>query len=97
MKTVKETSDFTIVKRDGSADRFSLDKIMNAIIKAFRSVNEPVSLSNVSKIISRLDLYDGIKVEEIQNLVEEALMREGIIGWQSRSCSTGSAMRRTAK
>lgn len=72
-----ETSDFTIVKRDGSADRFSLDKIMNAIIKAFRSVNEPVSLSNVSKIISRLDLYDGIKVEEIQNLVEEALMREG--------------------
>lgn len=77
MKTVMETSDFTIVKRDGSADRFSLDKIMNAIIKAFRSVNEPVSLSNVSKIISRLDLYDGIKVEEIQNLVEEALMREG--------------------
>lgn len=72
-----ETSDFTIVKRDGSADRFSLDKIMNAIIKAFRSVNEPVSLSNVSKIISWLDLYDGIKVEEIQNLVEEALMREG--------------------
>lgn len=72
-----ETSDFTIVKRDGSADRFSLDKIMNAIIKAFRSVNEPVSLSNVPKIISRLDLYDGIKVEEIQNLVEEALMREG--------------------
>lgn len=72
-----ETNDFTIVKRDGSADRFSLDKIMNAIIKAFRSVNEPVSLSNVSKIISRLDLYDGIKVEEIQNLVEEALMREG--------------------
>ena len=40
-------------------------------------MNEPVSLSNVSKIISRLDLYDGIKVEEIQNLVEEALMREG--------------------
>ena len=77
MKTMMETSDFTIVKRDGSADRFSLDKIMNAIIKAFRSVNEPVSLSNVSKIISRLDLYDGIKVEEIQNLVEEALMREG--------------------
>ena len=72
-----ETNNFTIVKRDGSADRFSLDKIMNAIIKAFRSVNEPVSLSNVSKIISRLDLYDGIKVEEIQNLVEEALMREG--------------------
>ena len=34
-----ETSMLTITKRDGSAERFSLDKIMNAIIKAFVSVN----------------------------------------------------------
>ena len=27
-----EMQDFTITKRDGSKDRFSLDKIMNAII-----------------------------------------------------------------
>ena len=34
--------DFIITKRDGSHDRFSLDKIMNAIIKAFQSVGEDV-------------------------------------------------------
>ena len=69
--------DFTIMKRDGSHDRFSLDKIMNAIIKAFQSVDEDVSLCNISKIISHIDIHDNIKVEEIQNQVEEALMREG--------------------
>ena len=47
-----EIKNFTITKRDGSKDRFSLDKIMNAIIKAFDSVKEPVDLGNVSKILS---------------------------------------------
>lgn len=40
---------FTITKRDGSKDRFSLDKIMNAILKAFESVNEPTDLGTLSK------------------------------------------------
>ncbi len=69
--------DFTIVKRDGSRDKFSLDKIMNAIIKAFQSVNEQIDLCSISKIISHLDMHDDIKVEDIQNQVELALMEEG--------------------
>src|SRR5574344_1441487 len=72
-----ELKTFTITKRDGSADRFSLDKIMNAIIKAFQSVNEPTDLGCISKILSHLDIQESIKVEDIQNQVEEALMREG--------------------
>ena len=68
--------DFIITKRDGSQDRFSLDKIMNAIIKAFQSVDEPVDLSAISKILSHLNISEGITVEDIQNQVEEALMRE---------------------
>ncbi|OYP71113.1 anaerobic ribonucleoside-triphosphate reductase [Prevotella sp. P4-67] len=68
---------FTITKRDGGKDRFSMDKIMNAIIKAFDSVNGPIDLGNVSKLISRLNIYNNIKVEDIQNQVEEALMAEG--------------------
>lgn len=71
------TTDFMIVKRDGSLERFSLDKIMNAIIKAFHSVNEPIDLNGVSRIISHLNLVDGVTVEGIQNNVEEALMKEG--------------------
>lgn len=69
--------DFNITKRDGSQDRFSLDKIMNAIIKAFQSVGQDADLGAISKIISHLDIYEGITVEDIQNQVEEALMREG--------------------
>ena len=69
--------DFIITKRDGSHDRFSLDKIMNAIIKAFQSVGENVDLNAVSKILSHLSISEGITVEDIQNQVEEALMREG--------------------
>jgi len=68
---------FTITKRDGSKDRFSLDKIMNAIIKAFQSVEEPIDLGSISKIVSHLEISDDIKVEDIQNQVEVALMKEG--------------------
>ena len=83
-----ETNTFTITKRDGQVERFSLDKIMNAIIKAFDATehdrrrpgepqHEPIDLSRLSKILAHLDIHDGITVEEIQNQVEVALMQEG--------------------
>ncbi len=72
-----EIKNFSITKRDGSKDMFSLDKIMNAIIKAFESVNETTDLGVISKIISHLDIRNDIKVEDIQNQVEVALMEEG--------------------
>ncbi len=72
-----EIKNFSITKRDGSKDMFSLDKIMNAIIKAFESVNETTDLGVISKIISHLDIHNDIKVEDIQNQVEVALMEEG--------------------
>ena len=72
-----ETHSFTITKRDGTQERFSLDKIMNAIIKAFNSQKEPIDLGKLSKILSLIDIHDGITVEEIQNQVEVALMKEG--------------------
>ena len=68
---------FTITKRDGSKEVFSLDKIMNAIVKAFQSVHETPSLNSISKLISHLDIHEGITVEDIQNQVEVALMSEG--------------------
>jgi ribonucleoside-triphosphate reductase len=72
-----EIKNFTITKRDGSKDQFSLDKIMNAIVKAFESVHEPADLGIVSKILNHLEMHDNITVEDIQNQVEEALMSEG--------------------
>ena len=72
-----KTTDFAITKRDGSAERFSLDKIMNAIVKAFGSVGQSADLNCIFHIINHLELKDGITVEDIQNQVEEALMKEG--------------------
>lgn len=67
----------TITKRDGKQESFSLDKIMNAIAKAFASVDKKIDLGAMSKLICNLDIHDGITVEDIQNQVEVALMREG--------------------
>ena len=72
-----ELKKFTITKRNGSRDEFSLDKIMNAIMKAFNAVEEPVNVSSISKIISHLDITENVTVEDIQNQVEVALMKEG--------------------
>ena len=72
-----ELKNFIITKRDGQKDVFSLDKIMNAIIKAFESVGEPIDLAVLSKILTHLDIHNDITVEEIQNQVEVALMKEG--------------------
>lgn len=72
-----EIKNFTITKRDGSKDNFSLDKIMNAIVKAFDSVNQQSNLGSISRIIANLDIHEGITVEDIQNQVEESLMKEG--------------------
>ncbi|MBO7479579.1 MAG: anaerobic ribonucleoside-triphosphate reductase [Bacteroidales bacterium] len=74
---METTNQFSITKRDGKLEKFSLDKIMNAIIKAFDSVREPIDLGVLSKILAHLDMYEGVKVEDIQNQVEESLMKEG--------------------
>lgn len=88
---------FTITKRDGSKDRFSLDKIMNAILKAFESVNEPTDLGTLSKIIANLNIQNDIKVEDIQNQVELALMKEGYYQVAKVSSSIVSNTQKTVK
>jgi len=72
-----EQTTFSITKRDGSSEKFSLDKIMNAIIKAFESVREPVDLGIISKVLASINVYEGITVEDIQNQVERSLMENG--------------------
>lgn len=67
----------TITKRDGTQQSFSLDKIMNAIIKAFQSLDREIDLSSLTHILSNLEIGNHISVEEIQNQVEQALMKEG--------------------
>lgn len=70
------SAEIFIVKRDGKRVPFSIDKIKNAIRKAFLSVGSFATNDDVSSILSRVDLSDGMSVEEIQNQVEVSLMAE---------------------
>lgn len=72
-----EQTKMLVVKRDGSKETFSADKIMSAVVKAFASVGKDVDLATATKILSMLTLYEGVKVEDIQNQVEKALMECG--------------------
>lgn len=65
-----------IIKRNGKREPFSADKIKNAISKAFLSVDSFATQETLIDVMSRLKIYDGITVEEIQNQVEVALMAE---------------------
>lgn len=67
----------TIVKRDGTKADFSVDKIMASVIKAFKSVGKDVDLTTVSNILRDLTFHGGMTVENIQNQVEVALMKNG--------------------
>lgn len=69
-------SQISIVKRDGTRELFSIDKIKNAIRKAFLSVGSFASDDDLTIILSRVAIADGMSVEDIQNQVEVALMRE---------------------
>lgn len=68
--------DLYIIKRNGKREPFSMDKIRNAVAKAFISVGGFASQDAMINILSRLNIYDGIAVEDIQNQVEKSLMAE---------------------
>ncbi len=65
-----------IVKRDGEKVPFSIDKIKNAIRKAFLSVGGFATNDDLVQILSRVELHSGMTVEEVQNQVEISLMAE---------------------
>ena len=68
--------DTYILKRDGKQEPFSIDKIKNAISKAFIASNSFATEETLSSLLTRLRIHNGISVEEIQNQVEVALMAE---------------------
>lgn len=70
------SAEITIVKRDGTCKLFSMDKIKNAVRKAFLAVGSFATEEDLTSILSRLRIYDGMSVEDIQNQVEIALMAE---------------------
>lgn len=69
--------DIFISKRDGKKELFSIDKIRQAVAKAFLSVGSFATRDVITNILSRVNVTHGTTVEEIQNQVEIALMAEG--------------------
>jgi ribonucleoside-triphosphate reductase len=65
-----------IIKRDGKKEPFSIEKIKNAIAKAFLSVGSFATQDMITNILSRVSIADETTVEDIQNQVEVALMAE---------------------
>lgn len=65
-----------IVKRDGKREPFSVEKIKNAIRKAFLAEGCFATDEDLITILSRVNISDGMSVEEIQNQVEISLMAE---------------------
>lgn len=70
------TANFNITKRDGSTERFSIEKIKNALGKAFRSQHVNIDAEGMNNLVKCLNISEGMTVEEIQNQVEVALMAE---------------------
>ena len=82
-KTAKKPQKYTamnteiyITKRDGKREAFSIDKIKSAVAKAFLSVGSFATQETMTGVLSRLNISNGMTVEEIQNQVEVALMAE---------------------
>ncbi len=66
-----------IIKRDGKKELFAIDKIKNAISKAFLAVGAFATEETLTNVLSHLRVNGETSVEEIQNQVEVALMTEG--------------------
>ena len=66
-----------VIKNDGRKEEFNVDKIINAVYKAFQSCNKemPEYLSKSIEALFNLK-GDTIGVEEIQNMVEQLLMND---------------------
>ena len=71
-----DNQELFITKRDRKQEPFSIDKIKQAISKAFLSTSSFSTDDMMTNILSRMNIHSGMSVEEIQNQVEVALMAE---------------------
>lgn len=66
-----------VVKRDGSLQEFDGNKIVEAISKAFNACCPDENRDVINAMVSDMHLWDGITIEEIQDVVIETLRDYG--------------------
>ena len=67
----------TVIKRDGTEEPFNIEKIHNAVDRAFHSCSEECG-KEFYTLIDTLDILDDkVQVEQIQDIIENWLMNMG--------------------
>lgn len=66
-----------VIKRDGSLQEFDSNKIVEAISKAFNACCPDENRDVINAMVSDMHLWDGITIEEIQDVVIETLRDYG--------------------
>ena len=66
-----------VTKRNGAQEPYTPLKIKKSMRSAFEASHEMVYDETLDNIIDKIDTYDGINVENIQDQVETMLMKEG--------------------
>lgn len=66
-----------VVKRDGSLQEFDSNKIVEAISKAFNACCPEENKEVITSMVTDMHLWDGITIEEIQDVVIETLRDYG--------------------
>ena len=66
-----------VIKRDGTKEEFSIEKVILAVNKSFKSVNQVTPDYVPTALMQLVEESDVIGVEEIQDKVETFLMKTG--------------------
>lgn len=66
-----------VIKRDGTKEEFSIEKVILAVNKSFKSVNQVTPNYVPTALMQLVEESDVIGVEEIQDKVETFLMKTG--------------------
>ena len=66
-----------VIDREGNKKVFNRDKIKQAIIKAFKSLDYTIDDSTLNEIVDSIHVWDEITIEEIQDMVIETLRNFG--------------------
>ena len=66
-----------VIKRDGRREEFDADKVFKSLKKAFIACDYSILDSKVNELVSELQFWDEISIEEIQDQIEEVLMDYG--------------------
>ena len=62
-----------IIKRDGTKEEFNTDKIFNALTKAFEACGYKNVESVIRDMVSEMNFWNEMTIEEIQDEIEETL------------------------